>query len=132
MNRDEQDASSSFLAGTAIDRFARPALAQARRSVFRGDVKIGVLNDNPASMPMSRAKAPAVAARMAAEEFGGKVAGKPIEIISADHQNKADIFATSRASGSTPTGVDAIADRAVTPRQRWRFRKSRGTRPRLR
>ena len=28
---------------------------------------------------------------MAVEDFGGKVAGTPIEVIAADHQNKADI-----------------------------------------
>ena len=33
------------------------------------------------------------ATRMAVEDFGGKAAGKPIEIIHADHQNKTDIGA---------------------------------------
>ena len=30
---------------------------------------------------------------MAAEEFGGKVNGKPIEILAGDHQNKPDLGA---------------------------------------
>ena len=31
------------------------------------------------------------AARIAVEDFGGKVLGKPIEIVTADHQNKPDV-----------------------------------------
>jgi hypothetical protein len=31
------------------------------------------------------------AAKMAVEDFGGKVLGKPIEVVAADHQNKPDI-----------------------------------------
>jgi branched-chain amino acid transport system substrate-binding protein len=32
-----------------------------------------------------------VAVKMAVDDFGGKVLGRPIEVISADHQNKADV-----------------------------------------
>ena len=41
----------------------------------------------------------ALAIQMAIDDFGGKVLGQPIEMISADHQNKADIAARRRASG---------------------------------
>ena len=34
-----------------------------------------------------------VAARMAVEDFGGKVLGKPIDVVAADHQSKADVGA---------------------------------------
>ena len=34
-----------------------------------------------------------IATQMAVADFGGKVAGKPIEVISADHQNKPDVGA---------------------------------------
>jgi branched-chain amino acid transport system substrate-binding protein len=43
-----------------------------------------------------------MAIQMAIDDFGGKVLGKPIELLTADHQNKADIAAPRRASGSTP------------------------------
>jgi branched-chain amino acid transport system substrate-binding protein len=49
------------------------------------------------------------AARMAAEEFGGKIGGKPIEILQADHQNKPDL-AASLARKWFNDGVQAIAD----------------------
>ena len=47
---------------------------------------------------------------MAAEDFGGKVLGKPIVIISADHQNKADIASSIARKWFDEQQVDAIAD----------------------
>src|SRR4051794_32446067 len=67
------------------------ATAQAQLS---GDkVKIGVLNDRTGTYADISGEGSVVAARMAAEEVGNKVAGKPIEIVAADHQNKPDIGA---------------------------------------
>ena len=34
-----------------------------------------------------------VAAQMAVQDFGGKVLGKPVEVVAAEHQNKLDIGA---------------------------------------
>ena len=40
---------------------------------------------------------------MAIEDFGGSVPGQPIELISADHQNKPDLAAAaSLGAGMTP------------------------------
>ena len=47
---------------------------------------------------------------MAVEDFGGKVLGKKIEIISADHQNKADIASNVARKWFDEEKVDAIAD----------------------
>jgi len=47
---------------------------------------------NPASMQIWAARL-VVAARMAVEDAGGTVLGKPVEIVFADHQNKSDIGA---------------------------------------
>jgi branched-chain amino acid transport system substrate-binding protein len=54
-------------------------------------VKIGVLTDmsGPAASPTGQGSVTAV--QMAVEDFGGTVLGKPIVVISADHQNKPDI-----------------------------------------
>ena len=41
------------------------------------------------------------AAKMAAEDFGGEVLGRKIEIVVADHLNKADLPPTSPATCST-------------------------------
>src|SRR5579863_498318 len=54
-------------------------------------VKIGVLNDQTGLYADLGGPGSVVAAKMAAEDFGGKVLGKPIEIVSGDHQNKADV-----------------------------------------
>src|ERR1700752_814206 len=61
--------------------------------ILGGVVKAGGLTD--LSGPAATATGPGsvAAAQMAAEDFGGKVLGKPITVISADHQNKADIAA---------------------------------------
>ena len=47
---------------------------------------------------------------MAAEDFGGKVAGRRIEVISGDHQNKVDIGAAIARRWAENEGVGMIAD----------------------
>jgi branched-chain amino acid transport system substrate-binding protein len=51
-----------------------------------------------------------IAAKMAVEDFGGTVLGKPIEIISADHQNKADIASAATREWIDVQKVDALVD----------------------
>ncbi len=50
------------------------------------------------------------AARMAVEDFGGKVLGRPIEVIFADHQNKPDIGANIARQWIETEGVTLILD----------------------
>ena len=47
---------------------------------------------------------------MAVEDFGGKVAGRPIEVVSADHQNKADIGAAIARRWFDSENVELILD----------------------
>jgi branched-chain amino acid transport system substrate-binding protein len=54
-------------------------------------VKIGVMNDQSGLYADLGGPGSVVAARMAADDAGGSVLGKPIEIVAADHQNKADV-----------------------------------------
>jgi branched-chain amino acid transport system substrate-binding protein len=54
-------------------------------------VRIGVLNDQSSLYADAGGPGTVTAARMAAEDAGGTVLGKPVEIVFADHQNKADI-----------------------------------------
>jgi branched-chain amino acid transport system substrate-binding protein len=65
----------------------------ARAQVSDGVVKIGVLNDQSGLYADLGGPGSVVAARMAVEDAGGTVLGKPIEIVVADHQNKSDIGA---------------------------------------
>lgn len=73
-------------------------------------VKIGVLNDQAGLYGDFGGKTSVDAARMAAEDFGGKVLGKPIEIISGDHQNKPDVGSAVARRWFDVDGVSAVAD----------------------
>src|ERR1700760_1758413 len=66
---------------------------EARAQVSDNVVKIGVLNDQTGLYADLGGPGSVVAAKMAVEDFGGKVLGKPIEVISGDHQNKSDVGA---------------------------------------
>lgn len=57
-------------------------------------VKIGYITDMSSLYADVEGKNGGVAIQMAIDDFGGKVLGMPIEMVSADHQNKADIAAS--------------------------------------
>ncbi|CAM3772787.1 ABC transporter substrate-binding protein [Paracidovorax anthurii] len=59
-----------------------------------GKVKIGFITDMSSLYADVEGKNGAVAIQMAIDDFGGKVLGMPIELVTADHQNKADIAAS--------------------------------------
>jgi branched-chain amino acid transport system substrate-binding protein len=63
----------------------------ARAQISDDVVKIGVLNDQSGLYADLGGPGSVVAARMAVEDAGGAVLGKSVEIVFADHQNKADI-----------------------------------------
>jgi len=65
--------------------------ADAQQTRELAPIRIGVLTDM--SGPFSSIAGPGAveAARLAAEEFGGMVAGRRVEILAADHQNKPDV-----------------------------------------
>lgn len=73
-------------------------------------VKIGVLNDQSGIYADLAGPGSVEAARMAIEDFGGSVLGKKIELLSGDHQNKADIGATIARSWFDREDVDVIVD----------------------
>ena len=82
----------------------------APKGISDGVVKIGVLTDMSGYYSDLAGPGSILAAKMAAEDFGGKVLGKPIEIISADHQNKADVASNIARKWFDEEKVDAIAD----------------------
>jgi branched-chain amino acid transport system substrate-binding protein len=65
----------------------------ARAQISDDVVRIGVLNDQSGLYADLGGPGTVVAARMAVEDAGGAVLGKPIEIVFADHQNKPDVGA---------------------------------------
>jgi branched-chain amino acid transport system substrate-binding protein len=54
-------------------------------------IRIGVLTDLSGNYADAAGKGTIVAAEMAIEEFGGSIGGRPVELLEADHQNKADV-----------------------------------------
>jgi branched-chain amino acid transport system substrate-binding protein len=56
-------------------------------------VRIGFLTDMSSAYADLDGMNGAMAIQMAIDDFGGKVNGRPVELISADHQNKADVAA---------------------------------------
>ena len=83
---------------------APPASAQASNN----SVRIGVLTDMTGQFSHEAGEGSVTAIRMAVEDFGGKVLGRPIEVIFADHQNKPDIGA-AKAREWYDSGIDMIA-----------------------
>ncbi|WP_338829582.1 ABC transporter substrate-binding protein [Bradyrhizobium sp. 27S5] len=65
------------------------AVAQTA-AISDGGVKIGVLTDMSGQFSHESGEGAVTAIKMAVEDFGGKVLGKPIEVVVADHQNKPD------------------------------------------
>lgn len=86
--------------------FAGAANAEISQSV----VKIGVLNDESGLMSNLHGPGSVVAAKMAVEDFGGKVNGHPVEVIVADHQNRPDTASEIARRWIDVDGVDAIVD----------------------
>ena len=75
-----------------------------------GVVKIGILNDQSGVYADFGGKSSVEAARMAVQDFGGKVLGVPVEIVSADHQNKPDVAASVARQWYDTEKVDAIME----------------------
>src|ERR1700736_6289552 len=73
-------------------------------------VKIGVLTDMSGQFSHESGEGAVTAVRMAIEDFGGKVLGKPIELIVADHQNKPDIASGIARKWFDVDHVDMIAN----------------------
>ncbi|MDI4655586.1 ABC transporter substrate-binding protein [Xanthobacter autotrophicus] len=95
-----------LLAGIALG--AGPAAAEAR-------IKIGILSDM--SGPYSDLAGPGsvAAARLAVEDFKGADKGIQVEIVSGNHQNKADIGSVIARSWIDQEGVDVIGDVTGSP-----------------
>src|SRR4051794_36092809 len=87
------------------------ALTSAAVAQISDDVvRIGVLTDLSSWGRDNSGSGSVEAARMAVEEFGPTVLGKPIEIISADHQMKVDVGTSIAREWFDNRKVDAVVD----------------------
>ena len=86
---------------------AQSAVAQQASD---GVVKIGILNDQSGVYADFGGKWSVEAARLAVQDFGGKVLGVPVEIVNADHQNKPDVASSIARQWYDTEKVDAIME----------------------
>lgn len=84
--------------------------AQAPGGISDDVVKLGLIMDMTGPFADITGPGSVAAARMAVEDFGGKALGKPVEVLSADHQNKADIAAARAREWFSANQLDAIVD----------------------
>jgi branched-chain amino acid transport system substrate-binding protein len=89
------------LVGGAVEAAERP-------------VKIGVLSDMSGPISDTVGAGSVVAAELAVQDAGGTVLGRPIEIVSADHQYKPDSASAIVRRWYDVEGVDVVADAAVS------------------
>lgn len=89
---------------------AMAAAGSVAQEVSDDVVKIGVINDQSSIYSDLSGLGGVEAAKMAIEDFGGTVLGKPIELVSADHQNKPDIAANIVNKWIEVDKVDLISD----------------------
>jgi branched-chain amino acid transport system substrate-binding protein len=94
----------------ALTALALGSSSNVQAQISDNKVRIGVLNDMSGPYKDLAGPGSVLAAQMAAEDFGGKVAGATIEIVSADHQNKPDIGSGIVRKWFDEDKIDAIAD----------------------
>jgi branched-chain amino acid transport system substrate-binding protein len=96
-----------FLFAVLLATFSLPASAEA-------PLKLGLLLDMAGPYADIGGQGSVTAARMAVDDFGGKVLDRPIEIVFADHQNKPDTAAALARQWFDDQGVEAILDVAAS------------------
>jgi branched-chain amino acid transport system substrate-binding protein len=95
-----------LLAAFVLALAALPAAAQISDDV----VKIGILTDLSGPASDATGQGSVVAAQLAVEDFGATVGGKPIEIVSANHQLKPDVGSQIAGRWYDTEHVDLILD----------------------
>jgi branched-chain amino acid transport system substrate-binding protein len=97
----------TLLFASFVAAFSLPASAQA-------PLKLGLLLDMSGPYADIGGQGSVIAARMAVDDFGGKVLERPIEIVFADHQNKADLAGSLARQWFDDQGVETILDVAAS------------------
>ncbi len=82
----------------------------AQAQISNDVVRIGVLTDMGGVYAAATGPGSVAAVQMAVEDFGGKVLGKPIEVLIGDHQNKPDVGVAVARKWIEIDKVDAIVD----------------------
>jgi branched-chain amino acid transport system substrate-binding protein len=86
----------------------RPSQGRAQAGISDGVVKIGVLDDMSGVFADQQGMGDVVSARLAIEDFGGRVNGMPVELVFGDLQNRADVGLAIARRWFDQERVDAI------------------------
>jgi len=70
--------------------------------------KIAIMEDMSGPLSASTGTGAVIAAKFAIQDFGGQALGKPIGLLTGDHQNKADIASSMARSWYDVDGVTAV------------------------
>ncbi|MCG7324833.1 ABC transporter substrate-binding protein [Achromobacter sp. ACRQX] len=100
----------NITAAIAVAALAGAAHAQPSDGISDGIVRIGVLTDMSGAYSGNVGPGSVLATRLAIEEFGGKVLGKPVEMLSADHLNKTDVAASRAREWMDREKVDVVTE----------------------
>lgn len=100
---------------TSRRRLLAAGAALAASPIFRparaaDPLRIGVINDQTGPYAAASGPGSVAAARMAVADFGGQVLGRPVELVSADHQNKPDVGLAILREWFGPGKVRMVAD----------------------
>ena len=94
--------------------FAALLAAYSLTALAQAPLKLGLLLDMSGPYADIGGQGSVTAARMAVEDFGGTVLGRPIEVVFADHQNKADLAGSLARQWFDDQGVETILDVAAS------------------
>src|ERR1700759_1282850 len=100
----------SFAAVVAASLALAASGTAAKAQISDDAVKIAVLTDMSSLYADATGKGSLAAVQMAVADYGGKVKGKPVEVVYADHQNKPDIGVNIARNWYDNEKVDAIFD----------------------
>jgi branched-chain amino acid transport system substrate-binding protein len=96
------------LASACLLALGAAALSPAQAQISGDTIKIGIITDMSSVYADLDGQAGVEAIRMAVADMGGAINGKKIEVLSADHQNKADVAAAKAREWFDTQGLDML------------------------
>lgn len=85
-------------------------MASAASAQGANPLRIGVLSDFSGPFKDFTSRGSQIGAQMAVDEFGGKILGRPLEVVIADHQNKPDVGSAIVRRWFDTEGVEMVTD----------------------
>jgi branched-chain amino acid transport system substrate-binding protein len=99
-----------LLSAVTISALLLGGLSPAAAEISNGVVKIGVLNDQSSLFADATVQGSVVAAKLAIEDFEAKHPDIKVALLTADHQNKADVGSAIARRWRDVDNIDAIVD----------------------